>query len=90
VQSVQHSMEMLVIKDSIVTRRDQEEKSLQPTIQPPARFVEPSSMQEFRENSSLYLVDDKVDSEEISSEGEFERADEMEVMAEDDPNVLRI
>ena len=40
----------------------------------PFKFEEPSYMKEFREISSHYSMDEKEDSEEISSCGEFERA----------------
>ena len=47
-------------------------------------------MREFRECSSQYEMEDKQDSEEISSDGEFKRAENIEVMLDNDPEVLRI
>ena len=51
---------------------------------------EPSVMQEFREISSQYLMDNKEDSEAISSNGEFEQADKMLTYNEDDTEVREI
>ena len=51
---------------------------------------EPSYMVEFREISSHYQMDDKVHSEDISSNGEFNKAEKMEVFQDDDKKVLRI
>lgn len=81
----------MAIQDSAEAGKEEEQKSLQPPPLRPALIpVEPSFMQEFREISSHYVPEDKVDSADISSNGEFDRADKMEVMAEDDPEVLRI
>ena len=38
----------------------------------PRNIIEPSIMQEFREISSQYLIEQKEDSEAISSNGEFD------------------
>lgn len=51
---------------------------------------EPSYMQEFREISSQYLIDQKEASEDISSNGEFDKADKMVTYNEEDSEVLRI
>jgi hypothetical protein len=40
-------------------------------------MIEPSYMQEFREASSQYLIENKEDSVEISSDGEFRDAEKM-------------
>ena len=56
----------------------------------PAEPVEPSYMQEFREISSQYEIEDKEDSVAISSNGEFAKADKMAVYEENDTEVLRI
>ena len=42
-------------------------------------IMEPSYVAEFKEISSQYIVANKEDSEEISSNGEFEQADAMQV-----------
>ena len=55
-----------------------------------AELVEPSFMKEFREISSQYEIEEKDDSEAISSAGEFDEADKMAVYQEDDVEVLRI
>ena len=47
-------------------------------------------MKEFREISSQYEIEEKDDSEAISSDGEFDKADKMAVYREDDVEVLRI
>lgn len=47
-------------------------------------------MQEFREISSHYEVQEKEDSLDISSNGEFDKADKMETYNEDDTEVLKI
>ncbi len=52
--------------------------------------VEPSYMQEFKEISSHYELDDKVDSDDISSCGEFNQAEKMDVYKEDDTEVFII
>ena len=52
--------------------------------------VEPSYMEEFREISSEYLLEKKEDSIEISSNGEFEKADKMATYDEEDTEVLKI
>ena len=55
-----------------------------------AEPVEPSFMAEFREISSHYEVQEKEDSLDISSNGEFDKADKMETYNEDDTEVLKI
>ena len=52
--------------------------------------VEPSIVQEFNEISSQYLIDQKDDSEAISSNGEFDQADKMVTYNEEDTEVLKI
>lgn len=47
-------------------------------------------MREFREVSSQYLIENKEDSEEISSDGEFRNADKMVIYREDDIELHRI
>lgn len=47
-------------------------------------------MQEFKEISSQYQIEAKEDSEQISSNGEFERADKMEVYDEEDTELAKI
>ena len=53
-------------------------------------IMEPSYVAEFKEISSQYIVANKEDSEEISSNGEFEQADAMQVYNEDASEVFRI
>ena len=53
-------------------------------------IMEPSYVAEFKEISSQYIVANKEDSEEISSNGEFEQADAMAVYNEDATEVFRI
>ena len=47
-------------------------------------------MQEFREVSYQYLIENKEDSDEISSDGEFRNADKMMVYNEDDTELHKI
>jgi len=47
-------------------------------------------MQEFREVSSQYLIENKEDSYEISSDEEFRNADKMMVYNEDDTELHKI
>ena len=53
-------------------------------------LFEPSYIREFKENSSRYLLEDKVDSEEMSADVEFHEADKMTVYEEDDFEVRKI
>lgn len=53
-------------------------------------LVEPSYIQEFREISSHYSIENKENSVDISSNGEFDKADKMSVYQEDDTVVLKI
>ena len=56
----------------------------------PSPMVEPSFFREFKENSSRYQLEDKQDSDEQSSDGEFKQADHMATFKDDDPNVFKI
>ena len=47
-------------------------------------------MVEFKEASSQYVIDDKEDSADISSNEEFAKADQMQTFREDDTEVLCI
>jgi len=51
-------------------------------------LCDPSYIQEFREITSNYEIENKEDSAEISSSGEFENADRMKVYLDDDTAVL--
>lgn len=61
-----------------------------PLPRPQMNMVEPSYIGEFNECSSNYELPLKEDSEQISSDGEFEDAKRMEVYHEDDDEVLKI
>ena len=59
-------------------------------MRPMHHIGEPSYMVEFKECSSNYELPLKEDSDEISSDGEFEDAKRMEIYHEDDNEVLKI
>ena len=61
-----------------------------PARHQPENTIEPSYIQEFREISSQYLIENKEDSEEISSDEEFRNADKMMVYNEDDTELHKI
>ena len=73
------------MKDTIA-----EEAKSKPVSRPQFQIGEPSYIAEFKECSSNYDLPLKEDSEEISSDGEFEDARQMEIYHEDDTEVLKI
>lgn len=99
---MQHSFQQMALKNrdaiqSAVEEHMSDQKHLRPQEAPSPihrmatpRLVEPSIMQEFREISSQYLIDQKDDSEAISSNGEFDQADKMVTYNEEDTEVLKI
>jgi len=59
-------------------------------LQKPLSLEEPSYIREFNECSSYYNMPIKTDEDEISSEGEFNDAKQMQVYAENDTEVYLI
>ena len=58
--------------------------------QQPLKDMEPSFIEEFKNCKSEYIMPQKEDSEEISSEGEFADARNLQLMDEDDTRVYLI
>lgn len=102
---IQNKLDMLDLKqssqeDEKVSEQNKSTPRRQPLPEKPVPLsalrqgrhtvIEPSYMQEFREISSQYQIEQKEDSVEISSNGEFERADKMEVYNEEDTELAVI